>query len=83
MDSNQEKGKKCEDLWEPILHSICPSLEPLKKGADFKCGNTFFEIKSCRSGLTKKQQEMKSKIEERGDKYLILRCPCEEPNKQK
>jgi hypothetical protein len=91
---NQRKGKQCEDSWEPILHTFCQvdlerwepilhtfcqvDLERLKQGADFKCGNDFFEIKSCRSGLTKKQIETKKRVEASGGEYSVLRCPCEE-----
>lgn len=78
MDTNRAKGKKCEDLWEPILRTVCPDLEPLKEGADFRCDTTLYEIKSCRSGLTKKQRETKENTEKQGGKYFILRCPCEE-----
>ena len=76
--SNQEKGKRCEEFFEPVLRKLCPvPLERLHKGADRKCGNVYIEIKSCRSGLTKKQRETKEKVEKSGGKYLVLRCPCQ------
>ncbi len=76
--ANQEKGIRCEDYFEPLLRSLCPTdLERVTKGADRKCGNVYFEIKSCRSGLTKKQSETKVKVEKSGGTYFVLRCPCE------
>ena len=76
--TNQEKGKRCEDYWEPKLRAACPvNLEHLRQGADRKCGNVYFEIKSCQSGLTKKQRETKARVENSGGKYHVLRCPCE------
>lgn len=75
--SNQEKGKRCEDFWEPILRERCPlNLQHLRQGADRKCGNIYFEIKSCRSHLTKKQRETKANVEKIGGEYHVLRCPC-------
>lgn len=76
--TNQEKGRQCEDFWEPILRSLCSvDLERLSQGADYKCKNTFYEIKSCKSGLTKKQRETKTQVEKSGGEYHVLRCPCE------
>lgn len=76
--SNQEKGKRCEEFFEPILRELCPlPLEHLHEGADRKCGETWIEIKSCHSSLTKKQRQTKKAVEKSGGKYLILRCPCQ------
>ena len=76
--TNQEKGKRCEDSWEPILRASCPvDLQHLRQGADFKCKTTLYEIKSCRSRLTSKQRETKVRVEKSGGKYHVLRCPCE------
>lgn len=76
--TNQEKGQKCQEHWEHLIRASCPvSLEPLRQGADYKCENTFYEVKSCRSGLTKKQREMKEQVEKSGGKYLVLRCAYE------
>jgi len=76
--TNQLKGKRCEDHWEPILQNFCPTdLERLTQGADRKCGNIYFEIKSCRSGLTEKQRKTKARVEKSGGKYYVLRCPYE------
>lgn len=75
---NQEKGKQCEEFFDPILTNLCPvPLEHLHKGADRRCGNVYIEIKSCRSGLTKKQRETKERVEKSGGKYLVLRCSCQ------
>ena len=75
--TNQEKGKLCEDSWESILKKLCPvDLEHLKQGADRKCGNIYFEMKSCRSHLTKKQKETKARVEKSGGEYHVLRCSC-------
>jgi hypothetical protein len=75
--AKQEKGRKCEELWEPLLRKLCPvDLERLSQGADYKCAGEFYEIKSCRSGLTPKQQETKNQAEKLGGKYHVLRCEC-------
>jgi len=76
--TNQEKGRKCEESFEPLLRRICPTkLEHVHKGADRRCGDVYFEIKSCHSGLTPKQRETKARVEKSGGKYHVLRCPCE------
>jgi hypothetical protein len=75
--TNQEKGKQCEEYYEPILRSLCPTkLEHVKIGADRRCGKVYFEIKSCRSGLTKKQHETRERVEKAGGNYVTLRYPC-------
>lgn len=84
LSASQEKGRRCEDFFEPILKSLCPTrLEHVTKGADHKCGNVYFEIKTCRGGLTKKQRATKDQVEKSGGKYLILRCPCGQELKRK
>lgn len=73
---NQKKGKQCEEYYENILSKLCPlPLERLSKGADYKCGyDLYFEVKSGRSRLTPKQRETRRRVEERGGKYVVLRC---------